>query len=270
MSAQHVTSVEEVLRAAAMLPTVPKVVGELIALLGNEFVSPALIARQLGADQVLSAKVLRLANSAYYSAPRSISSIDEAVHMLGFGVLRTLVVSTSMADSLKPVAGADLKRFLRYSLHAAVTAKYIASTLAFDGEEAFTVGLLHGIGHRLMEHGAVLPSSACARAQASLYGFSYANVGAELCRRWNFPRSFALAIEDAPAPRLNECDSLAAVVHVAAWRSLAEEEGLGPDELASTWPTEVADGIKLPRETVLRHMPPLQVLSAGLEELINA
>jgi HD-like signal output (HDOD) protein len=112
--------------AANCLPSIPKVVQEVIESFNNDSVSIEEIAKKLAADQVLSAKILRLANSSYYHVSRTIGTVDDAVLMLGFMTVRTLVVSTGMAGSFKKLPGVDLKLFWRYSLDTAIVAKWLA------------------------------------------------------------------------------------------------------------------------------------------------
>ena len=132
------------------LPTIPKVVQELIDSFNNDDVSIDEIARKLAADQVLSAKLLRLANSSYYHSSRSVGTVDDAVLMLGFMTVRTLVVSSGLTGSFKAMPGVDLKQFWRYSMHTAVIAKWIAKQVHGNSDFAFTVGLMHAIGQLLM------------------------------------------------------------------------------------------------------------------------
>jgi HD-like signal output (HDOD) protein len=108
------------------LPTAPKVVEELISSFDKASVSTEEIAKKLSTDPVLSAKLLRLANSAYYHVSRSIGTVEDAVLMLGFVTVRTLVISSGLVSGFKTVPGLDLKQFWRYSLHTAVSAKWIA------------------------------------------------------------------------------------------------------------------------------------------------
>ena len=99
------------------LPTAPKAVEELISSFDKASVSTEEIAKKLATDPVLSAKLLRLANSAYYHVSRSIGTVEDAVLMLGFVTVRTLVISSGLVSGFKTVPGLDLKQFWRYSLH---------------------------------------------------------------------------------------------------------------------------------------------------------
>jgi c-di-GMP-related signal transduction protein len=109
-------SLEALFAVPANLPTIPKVVQQLIQSFSRDDVSVDDIASKLAADPVLSAKTLRLANSAYFHASRSISTVDDALRMLGFVMVRNLVVGCGMTGAFKAVQGMDLPQFWRYSL----------------------------------------------------------------------------------------------------------------------------------------------------------
>src|SRR5471032_3239738 len=197
------------------LPTAPKVVEELISSFDKASVSTEEIAKKLSTDPVLSAKLLRLANSAYYHVSRSIGTVEDAVLMLGFVTVRTLVISSGLVSGFKTVPGLDLKQFWRYSLHTAVSAKWIAKQSGENTDLAFTIGMMHAIG-QLVIHSA-MPEQAMALDEIASLGYCYADVGAELARRWKFPDAFAETISALPDPLHHESDNnLAIVIALAA------------------------------------------------------
>ena len=263
------------------LPTIPKVVQEVIESFNDEHVSVEEIAKKLAADQVLSAKILRLANSSYYHVSRSIGTVDDAVLMLGFMTVRTLVVSTGLTGSFKSVAGFDLKKFWRYSLHTAVIAKWLAKQAKTNSDFAFTVGMMHAIGQLVM-HAAMpekmlevdkIAGALDARRfdiEFNSFGYNFADVGAELAVRWKFPNDFATAIRSFPHPLAHEkMDTMAGIIHLAAWRSRAFEHDLNAEELQSTFPVDVAAKLNLTADLVLNNMPGVDELGEGLESLIS-
>lgn len=92
---------------ATKLPSIPAVVAKVIASLNDDDVLTSEIAEALAADQALSASVLRLANSAYYNVPRTVSTIDDALRLLGFLSVRSLVLGASMSASFAGLRGVD-------------------------------------------------------------------------------------------------------------------------------------------------------------------
>lgn len=263
------------------LPTAPKVVEELISSFDKASVSTEEIAKKLATDPVLSAKLLRLANSAYYHVSRSIGTVEDAVLMLGFVTVRTLVISSGLVSGFKTVPGLDLKQFWRYSLHAAVSAKWIAKKTKENTDLAFTIGMMHAIG-QLVIHSAMaeqamaldkvagpLDSRRLDAEQAS-FGFTFAEVGAELARRWKFPSAFAETLTAFPAPHQNgELNRLAGVVALAAWRARVEQAQLSAEEIAACYPTDLAEELGLDDNALIDEMPTPDELAAGLEELVN-
>lgn len=263
------------------LPTAPKVVEELISSFDKASVSTEEIAKKLSTDPVLSAKLLRLANSAYYHVSRSIGTVEDAVLMLGFVTVRTLVISSGLVSGFKTVPGLDLKQFWRYSLHTAVAAKWIAKKTKENTDLAFTIGMMHGIG-QLVIHSAMAEQAMAldkvagpldARrldAEQASFGFTFADVGAELARRWKFPPTFAETITAFPEPHHNgELNRLAAVVALAAWRARVEQAQLTAEEIAACYPTDLAEELGLDDDVLIDEMPSPEELSAGLEELVK-
>jgi HD-like signal output (HDOD) protein len=263
------------------LPTAPKVVAELIDSFNNASVSTDQIAKKVSTDPVLSAKLLRLANSAYYHVSRSIGTVEDAVLMLGFVTVRTLVISSGLVSGFKAVPGLDLKQFWRYSLHTAVSAKWIAKQSGENTDLAFTIGMMHAIG-QLVLHSAmpeqaiqldkIAPPLDARRLDAEMasLGYCFADVGAELAKRWKFPEPFSEAIGAFPDPvNKPELNRMAAVIHLAAWRARVDEAKLSEEEISGCYPTEVAEALGLADNALIDKMPPLSDLSAGLEELVH-
>ncbi len=263
------------------LPTAPKVVEELITSFDKASVSTEEIAKKLATDPVLSAKLLRLANSAYYHVSRSIGTVDDAVLMLGFVTVRTLVISSGLVSGFKTVPGLDLKQFWRYNLNAAVAAKWIAKQVGENTDLAFTIGMMHSIGQLVIHSG--MPEQALeldkiaapldARrldAEQVSFGYTFADVGAELAVRWKFPEAFSHTIGGFPDPLgKTPLNRMSAVIHLAAWRARVAENKLSPDEIAASYPTAVADALGLAPNALIDKMPALAELSAGLEELVH-
>ncbi|NYE62324.1 HD-like signal output (HDOD) protein [Duganella sp. 1224] len=263
------------------LPTAPKVVEELISSFDKASVSTEEIAKKLSTDPVLSAKLLRLANSAYYHVSRSIGTVEDAVLMLGFVTVRTLVISSGLVSGFKTVPGLDLKQFWKYSLHTAVCAKWIAKKTKENTDLAFTIGMMHAIG-QLVIHSAA-PEQAMALdkvaspmdarrldAERASLGYTFADVGAELAKRWKFPHTFSETILAFPEPHHNgELNRLAAVVALAAWRARVAQAELNAEEIEACYPTDLAEELGLDDNALIDDMPPPDELSAGLEELVK-
>ena len=263
------------------LPVIPRVMQELIASFNDEAVAAGTIAQHISSDQVVSAKLLQLANSPYYQVSKTVATVPDAVAMLGFVNIRTLVISIGLKGSFKPIPGLDSRQFWRHSVHTAVASRHLARALGLDADLAFTVGLMHAIGQLVMH--LAMPEAMLKIDQRvptldprrlteehEIFGYSHLDVGAELACRWRFPDVFSSAITDLADPLAQACvDPLPAVIHVAAWRSRAEENHLGADDMEGSWPADVAARIAMPVALVLQDFPSWDVLSEGMQALMS-
>lgn len=275
------------------LPTIPKVVQELIASFSHEEVSVDEIARHLSADPVLSAMTLRLANSAYFHASREVASVDDAIRMLGFVMVRNLVVGCGMTAAFRVVPGLDLKQFWRHSLHTASAARWLAQVAERNADLAFTVGLVHGVGHLVMHAAAPVAmkplDAQChplaferAALEQTKLGYHHGDVGAELAKRWKFPAEVCDALKLVADPtRKSASPDVGGLVHIAAWRSRVSMLKLDAAQALASCPGGLGRRIGLPVTWLdkagtlgfddvsgLPPMPPLDELTAGLEAML--
>lgn len=262
------------------LPTAPKVIQELIDSFTNEGISSDALARRIAVDPVLSANLLRLANSAYYRVSRQISSVEAAVTMLGFVTVRTLVITCSLVTRFKATPGIDQKQFWRYSLSTAVAAKWLAKRRGEDAELAFTIGIVHAIGELMMHLG--MPEETTTldkiaspfhenrlQMEQDVFGFDFSDVSAELVSRWKFPEPMVAAIRAFSRPiDPQSFNPHGVILRLATWIARADEAKLSNDELRASCPTQIAEVLGLAPNVILEEMPPLIELRAGLEELM--
>ncbi len=125
------------------LPTLPGVLQEVAILVENPNTSTDQISKAISKDQVLSAKVLKMVNSPIYGFPGRIGSIQHALVLLGFNVIKGIIISTSVFD----VMNANMKGLWEHSLGCALASSAIARAIGCkDPEEYAVAGLLHDIG----------------------------------------------------------------------------------------------------------------------------
>ncbi|MDL2337945.1 MAG: HDOD domain-containing protein [Pseudomonadota bacterium] len=276
------------------LPTIPKVAQELIQSFSREDVAVDEIARHLSADPVLSAKTLRLANSAYFHVSRQVATVDDAIRMLGFVMIRNLVIGCGVTGAFKAVPGLDLPQFWHHSLHTACGARWLAQAGEHNADLAFTVGLIHAVGHLVMHAAASaamkpldaechpLASERAALEQTRL-GYHHGAVGAELAARWKFPAEVSEALNAAADPlRAGVSSEIGSLVHIAAWRSRVAMFKLDAAQALASCPTALGRTIGLPvtwlgaeatlgfeNSCGLPPMPPLAELTCGLEAMLD-
>lgn len=279
-------TLQALLDQPAALPVVPKVVQQLIASFQQEDVSVTAIAAQLEADPVLSAKTLRLANSAYFHVSRRVETLDDALRLLGFVMVRNLVLAAGIGQAFKHVKGFDLPRFWRLSVHTAGGARWLADLAELNGDLAFVTGLLQGLGHLVMRSAdprllqrldRQCPPLEAGRTacEVALLGFHHGEVAAELARRWKFPTAITEALAAvADAPRRGE-PPLVGLVRLALWKARRDESGADdalppvPEGWHLSWTGEPPQlAVAAPGEAP-QAMPPVAELAAGLEALFD-
>jgi HD-like signal output (HDOD) protein len=194
------------------LPTIPRVVQGLISALRDPDVDTRKIGEALSQDPVLSAKVLRLANSSFFGGQRSMSSIDAAIAMIGMQSLNRLIVACGVSSSFKAIPGIDLRTFWRDALVAATAATKLAPRLDADPEGAYVCGLLHATGHLILCQTypdianamftgfAVVRGAELAAIETDAFGIDHPNVGALWVETLGFPEPVAATIRKAAQP----------------------------------------------------------------------
>jgi putative nucleotidyltransferase with HDIG domain len=221
-------ALDELIAAIQDLPSLPVVVLELMRNLDDEEAGTHLLADKIARDQALSAKVLRLANSSFYGMQRKVTSIQQAITILGFNSVRALVTAAAVIDryAANKDSSLDFPAFWRHSIGTALCAKALARKLSFNQDHAFITGLLHDIGrlvivtHSARQYEAVLIYRArhdcyLYEAEQELLGFDHAAVGRAIMQHWKFPSLILDAVERHHAPAQEEVDRLTAIVSLA-------------------------------------------------------
>ncbi|MGI4790005.1 MAG: HDOD domain-containing protein [Janthinobacterium lividum] len=239
---------DALVRQVRDLPALPDTVIRVMHLTDDPKTGTSDVAKALASDQALAARVLKLANSAFYGSSRRISTVSDAVVILGMRMTRNLVMATGCQDMLEQeVAGYALApgALLRHSLACASAAQALAKRTRYRGmEEAFVAGLLHDIGKVVMnaylrdQFIQVLVCVACgertySEAEQAVFGFDHAEAGAYLLERWNLPASLVTAVRYHHIPLEAPTDSpLPSLIHVADAICMTLGIGLGMDGLA--------------------------------------
>lgn len=174
------------------------------------------LAEVISQDQALTARVLRVVNSAFYSLPEPVPTVQRATVLLGFNNVKSLAVGMTMASQMNVERSGGILNHIDFWQHAvacAAAAQLLANNKVggVPPEEAFTAGLLHDMGKVVINHDFALRLSKCAdwaaRQRAPLYvaeahefGVTHAEVGRRLAQRWNFPARLTEAIGGHHAP----------------------------------------------------------------------
>ena len=262
------------------LPNIPKIVQELIETFNQEDFDMDEIANKISLDPVLTAKVLRLANSAHYGVSRSVASTADASVLLGFSTLRTLVLASGITGALQAPDGFNREEFWRDNFAIAAIARWMASYCKFNGETAFTCGMLHSIGELLIR--LLMPTEAkkiqaAVDAGGKLYdvemamlGYSYSEVGAELAKRWKFPDDILEGIKHHANPQGAEEDNkLSGLIYLAVYVNQANTQGLSDKEVLEGFPQDIAKAIDMDIKKALEDLKQLDGIESGMDSLLD-
>ncbi|MCP3888259.1 MAG: GGDEF domain-containing protein [Desulfobulbaceae bacterium] len=183
------------------LPTLPTVASKLISLTAREDTTLADIGELVAQDMALSAKILKVCNSAFYSFPQKIGSINQAVSILGINAVRSLVLSFSFLTMKagKNESRFDFEKFWQRSLASAVSAKLILENVeGADTEQIFISGLLQNIGELILAktfseeydkvlHEVLENQHDTLGAEETVFGLDHTIVGTKVTTNWGFP-----------------------------------------------------------------------------------
>jgi HD-like signal output (HDOD) protein len=256
-------NIDRLLKLPNTLPSAPKVVRKLMETFNQEEVDTSYVASLIEEDPVLTAKLLKTANSAFFGISRSVTNARDALQVMGLIKVRALVIAASLGEGFRCVGGVNHEQFWRYSIASANLSRCIALPIKLDESVAFTAGLVHNIGE-LMMHAAMpeammelnqrVPVLDIKRAQAEqgLFGYSYGEVGAALAKDWLFPQKMIDAIRHQAAPFGDDVhEPIAGVVHIASWRARGEEMSLSGEKLISSYPDPIGMALGINLASVL-------------------
>jgi putative nucleotidyltransferase with HDIG domain len=202
-------------------------------------------------DQSLTAKILKIVNSAYFGFYRKISNIDQAIVILGFEEIKNITIATSLMQSFPTDYNFVLNRddFWMHSLSCAFISKALcSSSLELNAEDAFVVGLIHDIGklvllqHLNQPYNLVIYNSAehiekLHKVEKAMIGVSHAEVGGILAENWKLPRQLVDAISNHHDPEKAGPDALYThIAHIANYFSHKYQLGMSynpkPDDVS--------------------------------------
>jgi HD-like signal output (HDOD) protein len=226
----------------AKLVSLPDVYLRLKAVLDDPNSNLADVAEVVGNDPSMTARLLRIVNSAYFGLGSEIDTVSRAVGLLGTQEVHDLVLAASVAQSFEGMSNKimDMRKFWQRSVVCAITGRELATLCnVLDGERLFVAGLLRDIGHLYIYQ--LAPEKAqqaielaevqgapLYKAERALLGVDYARVGADLMHQWQLPQSLWEPTEYQVEPaKSQEYDLFTCLVHIAAHLTDGAEHGLG-------------------------------------------
>ncbi|WP_428560480.1 MAG: HDOD domain-containing protein [Solidesulfovibrio sp. DCME] len=243
-------SPERILATDPMLVSLPEVFMRIREVLSDPDSTVEEAAAVIGKDPSLTAKILKLVNSAFYARtmraagslpPGPVDSLSRAVLLLGLNQLSTLAMGVSVLPLFKdiPPECVDMRQFWRHSVSVALLAKLVATRLGDPNPERFFVaGLLHDIGRLVLYKqlpevaGTILAAAMTSgrpldEVERELLGFDHAQLGGMLLRKWRFPESLEQAVWHHHDPLSGDTPLEPAIIGVADMVTLATLSGSG-------------------------------------------
>ena len=211
--------------------TLPEVYLRLQQVLAADDVSMREVADVITYDPALTARLLRIVNSAFFGFGQKIETVSHSINMMGTQQVHDLALATSVTSTFNDIPDdvINMSQFWRDAVYCGVLARLLAKRCnVLDSDRLFVAGLLHDLGHLIMYQN--VPEQMAEAKQRSktegvalhqiekeLTGSDYATVGGELMRAWDLPNSLMITtkyhLSPAQAP---EFELQTAIIHIAA------------------------------------------------------
>ena len=219
-------------RGISHIATLPEVTVKIIELVEDPSSSARDLHQLVSSDPALTARMLKVVNSAFYGLPRQIASINRAVSLLGLNAVKNIAVAASLAKLFRGGAigpNFDAHELWTHCCATATAAQTIARIQRKNGiaDEAFLAGLVHDVGVLVaLQHDQAMFNESIERAvdgadflesEQEIFGETHESFGKALCEHWKFPASLAWVAghhhDPLEVPAANR--DLPALIHVA-------------------------------------------------------
>jgi len=241
--------IQSIIQNVEQLPSLPDVVSKIINMVNDPDVSFKHVADEIAKDQAITANILKLCNSAYFSKGKEISSIDRAIVILGLKEVKDIVVIATTKSVLnKVIVGYDLARgeLWKHGVAVAMLAKKIATECNQKAiaDIAFTGGIIHDVGKTVLAlfvqstlkeilNTVTEKSITFQEAEKVVMGFDHQQIGEQVAIKWKFPKVLQSIVRYHHEP-MNAPDDhkmIVSIVHIANTLCLMAGIGIGSDGL---------------------------------------
>lgn len=240
---------ENIIQGVVGLISLPDVCIRVKEMVDDPTYSASDIGKIVSSDAALTARLLRIVNSAFYGFPARIETVSRAITIVGNRELRDLVFAATVAGIFEKVSSdlIDIESFWRHSVYCGIVSRIIAKRCrVLHKERLFVAGLIHDIGRlviafkmpdqcrlvlqHMKEHNVPLHE-----AEQAILGFDHTQVGEELMKAWSLPQSHQMATANHHTPKqANEYTLEASIVYLAnAITEMAEAGTHDMDDLES-------------------------------------
>ncbi len=202
MKKPEITAIKKKIEGLSSLPSIPPVVTKILGLIDSEDVSLKKIGEFISQDQSISAKVLKIVNSPIYGFPGRISSVHQALMLIGLGAVKGMLLGISIFDIMQK----SMIGLWEHSIGSAITARIVAGHLGLKNADDISVAaLIHDIGKvalsmcypELYKKALEIAKDReiyITEAEKEVFGITHAQAGRWLTTRWNFPRELVESV----------------------------------------------------------------------------
>ena len=229
-------SLKSYVQQITKLPTVPDIAQQILNLVDDNKLSVSRLESIVEKDPSIAAKILSVANSAFFGLTIPVTTINSAILRVGFNNVKNIALGISLMtvlDDGKPEHRVYYKKVFRHSAIVGVVSKFISENIGLNtSDEMLVNGLLHDIGYLVLnryfsdnftkilntfEHGGTL-----IEAEKAVLDFTHADIGAWLAEKWELPGIFTDTVRYHHAPSAAKWNTKhVAVVHLADYMTTA-------------------------------------------------
>lgn len=210
------------------LSTLPSVILRILEVMNNPVADARDVEKEIMEDPVITAKVLKVANSAYYGVDRNISSVSQAVVLMGFAEVQNIALSVSILSRfMEPTRMFDRREFWEHCFATAVAADALQRRVNAQTNEGFVAGLLHDIGRIVLDQYfpdefreivalAETQKISLLDAERKVLGVTHGDIGYWVTEKWKLPSMLTDSILFHHSPfSCRESYVLTSIIHVA-------------------------------------------------------
>jgi HD-like signal output (HDOD) protein len=239
MKLQNITP-DVLVQGVVGLVSLPEICIRISEMVDNPRSNSAAMGKIISQDAALTARLLKIVNSAFYRFPSRVETVTRAITIVGNRELRDLVLAATVSGIFEKISSdlVDIDLFWRHGLYTGILSRNIAEKChVLHSERLFVAGLMHNIGQLIIAY--KLPKYYRAalmmaeeqgipvyEAENAVFGFNHADVGAELMKSWSFPESHQFVARFHHQPEYAHAFKLeTAIVNVAETMSQMAENG---------------------------------------------
>ncbi|RMG73855.1 MAG: HDOD domain-containing protein [Nitrospirae bacterium] len=208
MNSPDITTIRKKIEGLSTLPSIPPVVTKILSLIDSEDISLKRIGEFISQDQSISAKVLKIVNSPIYGFPGRISSVHQALMLIGLSAVKGMLLGISIFDMMQQ----SMLGLWEHSIGTAITSRAVAKRLGLKNTDDISVaGLIHDIGKVALslcfpeQYRKALDIARdrelyIVDAEKEVFGITHSQAGRWLTTKWNFPEELidSVAFHHAP------------------------------------------------------------------------